>query len=282
MWLQVAFYSFGITFLFFCFHSENVSKRNVIEALFPVASNQYWYFTAYFGLFFLIPVLDFLIENLSKRECKITVLGIIFVFSVYGTFSKIFGDPFLLGDGYSVAWLCILYFLGAWIKKYNVLCRLNIKVAVMGIFVSTIFVWCCFCWVPFGGVLVSYISPFILLNAVLFLCIFSRINVGAFGEKIISWFAPATFGVYLIHCQKVIFNSYFKNAFTWIAELNFVLVPITVLIIATIIFLVCTIIEKIRIIIFKIFKVDNWIELIYNQIKKYINKIDSVIHTITK
>ena len=268
MWLKVVFYSFGITFLFFLIHREKVSTRDMIESVFPIASNQYWYFTAYVGMFFLIPVLEFLIEKLTKRECTMTVMVLIVVFSVYGTFSKIFGDPFLLGDGYSVAWLCILYFLGAWMKKYNVLERLNRKIAVIGIMASTLFVWGCFCWVPLGGLLVSYISPFILLNAVLFLSIFSRIEIGSFLKKVIAWFAPATFGVYLIHCQKVVFNEYLKNSFTWVTKLNVVLIPITVLLAATIIFLVCTIIEKIRIVMFKIMRLENMSKYIYDQLEK--------------
>lgn len=275
-WLQVLFYSFGITIVFFIFNIGNVSLRDIIESLFPVASTQYWYFTAYVGLFFLMPMLDFLIEYLDKKKCNRFVLLLIAIFSVYGTISKVFGDPFFLGDGYSVLWLCILYFLGAWIKKYNILNRINNKLALLGIFISTITVWCCFCWIPFGGLLISYISPFILFNAIMFLCIFSKINFGLIGKKMIAWISPATFGVYLIHCQKIVFNEYLKNAFEWMLELNIILLPIAVLIVAAVIFILCIFIEKIRIAFFKFLKVKNLINIIYYRMYKFFVKLSKI------
>ena len=201
---------------------------------------------------------------------------LIAIFSVYGTISKVFGDPFFLGDGYSVLWLCILYFLGAWIKKYNILNRINNKLALLGIFISTITVWCCFCWIPFGGLLISYISPFILFNAIMFLCIFSKINFGLIGKKMIAWISPATFGVYLIHCQKIVFNEYLKNAFEWMLELNIILLPIAVLIVAAVIFILCIFIEKIRIAFFKFLKVKNLINIIYYRMYKFFVKLSKI------
>lgn len=272
MWFQVLFYSFGITIVCFIFNIGNISMRDIIESLYPIASVQYWYFTSYVGLFFLMPMLDFFIEYFEQRKCNRFVLLIIIVFSIYGTVSKVFGDPFFIGDGYSVLWLCILYILGAWIKKYSVLNRISNKLAIFGIFTSTMIVWFCFCCLPFGGLLISYISPFILFNAIMFLCIFSKINFSMCGKKIITWISPATFGVYLIHCQKIVFNEYLKDAFEWMLELNIILLPIAILIVATFIFLVCIFIEKIRITFFKLLKVKNFISIIYCRVDKFLMK----------
>lgn len=277
MWMQVVFYSFGVTSLFYLLHIGNVSRRAVIESIFPVASTQYWYFTAYVGLLFLIPALDFLIDNLSPRECTIIVFVFISVFSIYGTFSKVFGDPFLLADGYSVLWLCMLYFFGAWMKKYNILNTISSKVSVVGILFNTVFVWVCFCWVPYGGLLVSYISPFILLNAVFFLNVFARLNFGIWGKRIIAWIAPATFGVYLIHCQKVIFDKYLKDAFLWVTALDSYLIPIIVLLAAVFIFILCLIIEKIRIALFGFLKVERLIWTVDRQLREILSRSNQVI-----
>ena len=271
MWTKVVFYSFGVTVLFFLLHGDNVSWRMIIESLFPVASTQYWYFTAYVGVLFLSPVLDFLIDSLSQRDCNVMVFILIAVFSAYGTFSKVFGDPFLLADGYSVLWLCMLYFLGAWMNKYNILNMINSKAAIAVIILNTIFVWICFCWVPFGGLLVSYISPFILLNAVIFLSMFVRLKFSAGGKKIIAWISPATFGVYLIHCQKVIFNEYLKDAFLWITKLDYYLIPIIVLLVAILIFALCVIIEKARIVLFKFLRIEELILALSRQLRKILS-----------
>ena len=277
MWTQVVFYSFGVTALFYLFHIGNVSRREVIESIFPVASTQYWYFTAYVGLLFLIPVIDFIVDNLSQRECNITALVLITVFSIYGTFSKVFGDPFLLADGYSVLWLCILYFLGAWMKKYNILDVVSGKVFIVGILLNTVFVWICFCCVPFGEVLVSYISPFVLLNAVFFLRVFSRLNFGIWGRRVIAWISSATFGVYLIHCQKVVFNECLKDAFLWVTALDFYWIPIIVLLAAVFIFILCVIIEKIRIALFGFLRIERMIRTIDRKIREMFSRISQVI-----
>lgn len=277
MWTQVVFYSFGVTALFYLLHIGNVSRRAVIESIFPVASTQYWYFTAYVGLLFLIPVLDFLIDNLSQKDCNIMVLLLIAVFSIYGTFSKVFGDPFMLADGYSVLWLCMLYFLGAWMKKYNILNIISSKVSIVGILLNTVFVWICFCWVPFGGLLVSYISPFVLFNAVFFLSVFARLNFGILGKRIIAWISPATFGVYLIHCQKVIFNEYLKDAFLWVTALDSYLISIIVLLAAEFIFILCLIVEKIRIVLFRFLKVERLIWTMDRQLREILSRSSQVI-----
>lgn len=277
MWTQVFFYSFGVTALFYLLHIGNISKREVIESIFPVASTQYWYFTAYVGLLFLIPLLDFLLDNLNQKDCTITVLLLIAIFSIYGTFSKVFGDPFMLADGYSVLWLCMLYFLGAWMKKYNILNIISSKVLIVGILLNTTFVWICFCWVPLGGLLVSYISPFILFNAVFFLNVFARLDFGILEKQMIAWISPATFGVYIIHCQKVIFNEYLKDAFLWVAALDFYLIPIIVLLAAAFIFLICLLIEKIRIGLFRFLKIEKLIWFIDRQLREMLLQSSQLI-----
>lgn len=60
LWLTVFFYSLVITILFKFVPSlsiiHTVTKAELIKAIFfPVVSRQYWYFTAYFGMYFFIP-----------------------------------------------------------------------------------------------------------------------------------------------------------------------------------------------------------------------------------
>lgn len=60
LWLRVLFYSILIT-VFFKFAAPSVVGRyEWTSAIFPTSREQYWYFTAYTGLFLLIPVLNFL------------------------------------------------------------------------------------------------------------------------------------------------------------------------------------------------------------------------------
>ena len=58
LWFQVFFYSFLITFGFKIFTDFPVGLGNLFYSLFPVMFNQYWYFTAYFGMFLFLPFVN--------------------------------------------------------------------------------------------------------------------------------------------------------------------------------------------------------------------------------
>lgn len=63
LWLRVVFYTLGITAIFWIFAPEYVGVKQWQNAMFPVMTEQYWYFTAYFAMFFLC-------------RCLILLLGI--------------------------------------------------------------------------------------------------------------------------------------------------------------------------------------------------------------
>lgn len=56
LWLQVLFYGILINTVFFFLLPESRNTSGWIQALFPVTRKEYWYFTAYAGVFFLSPI----------------------------------------------------------------------------------------------------------------------------------------------------------------------------------------------------------------------------------
>lgn len=59
LWLGIVFYTLLLTALFAVWMPEVVSKRTWFGAIFPITSNQYWFMTAYVGMFFLHPPDEF-------------------------------------------------------------------------------------------------------------------------------------------------------------------------------------------------------------------------------
>ena len=120
LWFQTFFYTLGITILFAIFMPEAVTKDQWIAAFFPIMKKQYWYMTAYAGLFILIPILNRAIVNLSGRELLKICLAIFVVFSLIPTLlnETVFG----LGGGYSAIWLLLLYICGGFWGKYHEIC----------------------------------------------------------------------------------------------------------------------------------------------------------------
>lgn len=112
LWLQVLFYGILINTVFFFLLPESRNTSGWIQALFPVTRKEYWYFTAYAGVFFLSPFINQMFRNLSEKQIKTLFCFTLVVFSVVPTISQTFTpqqDVFYMGDGYSVFWLTLMY-----------------------------------------------------------------------------------------------------------------------------------------------------------------------------
>lgn len=71
LWLQVLFYGILINTVFFFLLPESRNTSGWIQALFPVTRKEYWYFTAYAGVFFLSPFINQMFRNLSEKQIKL-------------------------------------------------------------------------------------------------------------------------------------------------------------------------------------------------------------------
>lgn len=112
-WNKLAVLWIGSLLLFglFCsivqyFFPEKVTLLSVCKSFFPISTNQYWYFTAYVGLFFLMPILNAIVTFCSEQEFKKDIFNVVLLFSLYAFFIK--EDIFSLNRGFSVWWLSIV------------------------------------------------------------------------------------------------------------------------------------------------------------------------------
>ena len=279
LWFQVLFYSLLITFLFFAFVPESRSVKNLVFSVLPVLSKQWWYVSAYFALFFLIPILNKAIENISQQtHKKFLIVALIGVCCFGPVLYKVFYiDTFTLDNGYSAIWLIIVYLFGAYIKKYNLREKITASGSVLGFFAMIILTFAFRIIVYFAterifgqaryyDILVSYVSVTILLSAVFLFLFCLNVKIGAAAEKVIAFLSPAALGVYLIHVHPLVFEGILKNAFVGFAEKSLVLMLACALLATLAIFVICTAIELLRIQLFKLIKVKVWSEKIENKL----------------
>lgn len=267
LWLQVFFYSFGIALVIAIFKPSVCSLMGALKFTLPVITRKYWYFSAYVVLFLFMPVLNAGVNALSKRTLRRVIIGMILVFSVAASVAKEASyDPFTLTGGYTGLWLMILYVLGAYIRKYGMWESLS-KLKLIGVFFS-----CAVLSLSFK-VLVrlaakaitgeaynlkfvsTFISPLVVLGSIALLLFFARLQCGNIMKKIVALFAPAAFGVYLIHVHPLIWEHLMKKRFAFLANLNPFLLAGGVLLSALGIFVVCSLIDLVRIRIFKLLKI---------------------------
>lgn len=280
--LQVVFYAIVCTcveVVVLLSTRGEITIKGILANLFPSVHSM-WYFSAYFCLFFFMPILNSVIENVSKK----TLQGCaIFVFLIFCCVTQLTTNVAELDNGYSVLWLAILYLLGAYMTKNKTLSNTKIWVDFLG------FVLCVVITIIsriamgnlFGigiNVLVSYTSPTIVLSAVFLVSMFSKLKMRTKSIKIISFLSPMAFGVYLVHCHPYVFN-YMADKFVWIASLPLYYALFVVLLVALIIFTACLIIEYIRCILFKLCRVNklsNSLERIFTKI------IDGILRLFNK
>lgn len=258
LWLQVVFYSVIITTVYCIAGIGSVGVSNFADAFLPVTSKQYWYFTAYIGMFFFIPLLNALVRRLNRRALVSLCIMLIAVFSLYDTFASFWKkDPLALIGGHSPLWLGVLYIFGAAMKKLRVPESMSSKKALL-IYASAAVFTALFKitgdrllrFVP-GSLFVRDTSPTVLLCAAALLVAFVRFKPGRKLTEFAVLFAPAAFGVYLLHVSPLVFEHVIGNRFAFIGRLPFPLIPFAVLASAGVILAVGLAADKVRILLFK-------------------------------
>lgn len=213
MWFQVFFYSFFVTLFFVIIGTyKDLTAKEVIKCLLPMTFGKYWYFTAYFLLFLVTPILNrFLFEIDDARAKKVLAVTVV-LFSVLAVMSDSFGTH----GGYSALWLIVLYCLGVLAKK--------VKLFEAQKSLTLIVIWGCCILVTWGvfvfagnARLVSYISPTILLSGMIMVILFSRIKISG---TVVSKLSPLAFGIYLFQLNQVVYNVLLNGRFAFIVNKN--------------------------------------------------------------
>ena len=280
MWLQVFFYSFGISMVAFASGSDTVGIREILKSAFPFITKQYWYFSCYTGVFFVAPYINKLIRSLNKKEVTIFIL---IIFTVFACPNRLM-DSMVLNAGYSFIWLALMYVFGAWLKKCYIASKIKSKYALLALIVCVLISWLFKILLPiYNTLFISYLSPTMIIIAVCLVIIFSKLNINNAIKKFIKCFSPAAFGVYLIHEQYVIRANFVVNKFLWIAKLDWYIIPFAVLGCALGVFVVCIIIEKVRMYLFKVLKINKIAENLWNKAESFLkNNLSKFISKIAE
>jgi len=272
----VLFYSVIIVVVFMLFGPEPVGTKELVTSLMPTIMGRYWFFTAYFGLFLLSPILNVLVYKSSLKQDIIFLI----VFSLFSTVS-VLRDTFSLLGGYSVIWFVFMYLIGAIIKKYDLTKLLSQTRWCIIVLCAFIVTWLSKIVLYFSnssflqnqsGVLIDYTSPTIVIMAIGLLALFSNITCHSF-TKIISFVATSAFSVYLIHDNFFVRTYLIAKIHSVVDGFNFVLLALSIIGSVAVIFLSCILIDKIRICLFKIIRIDTLSKHIEDFVKTKINTL---------
>ena len=209
LWLRVVFYSISLYLIGCIFGIVDFNFKTLVTFCFPVVNSKYWYFTAYFCLFFFMPILNSALENMEYKLLRNSIIMIIIIISVLPFIYA--GDIFLTRNGSSFVWLMVLYLIGGFIKKYNLHNKFsNNSMIILFVFCIILELGSAYLtsYLDLKGVtdfkftLISYTSSTMLLSGISLLIIFSKLKVKSL-KKIIAFLSPLCFSVYLIHEHEV-------------------------------------------------------------------------------
>lgn len=271
MWFQALFYSFFLTVFFSCIGLYgNWNRQTILKRLFPVTFGQFWYFTAYFALFFSIPLLNPFLFNAKESDCKKALILIFLLFSVLG----LLADPFKTQGGYSAIWIIALYCAGVLAKRINLFAQKKTITLIILWFAVNLVSWGL---IIFGGVKAlysSYLSPTVFLNGILLVVIFSRLPLKG---TIIRHVSPAAFGIYLFQRNPIIWDGILDDRFHTVANHTLPVSVILVLVYSGMLFAGGMVTELIRIRFAKQIRIDRFSQKIADALEIIITKLSALL-----
>lgn len=201
LYLEIKFYRITIFLIFALCGYEAFSLSGAFKATFNVALGIGKNFPASFiALFLLIPFINKLIDNLSKKSHLHLLLVLLAVYSLLETlfFNKAFEY---------IGWYVTVYLIGAYLRLYPFPFAKNVKrcaalaLAMFSLCMLSIIAFTYIPWLPKNVYYCVSDSNKILAitSAVSFFLLFNSIQLKP--SRVINTLASATFGVFLIHAN---------------------------------------------------------------------------------
>ena len=233
LWLTVYFYAVTIHIYVIKFKKDFLLTHDINKDYYPIIYERYWFFTAYFGMYLFLPLINKGIEYLSKFELRLVVMSILGVFVFWRDYKNPKKDIFKLSQGNSVLWFQIFYITGAFIGKYRVnysglkkffYCFICFFIYYLS---SYLYYKSFFNELPIRkghyqkqiililkGILTERFDSFLKIAQSIFVCLFfMQISYNKYIAKIICFLGPLVFGIYLIHAHPLINDNVLKHVF---------------------------------------------------------------------
>lgn len=214
---QAIFYSYLMAFAAFYFFGNS---NNLLEKIFPIIGNRWWFLTVYVMLLIIAPILNEGIKRLTEKQHLAIIVMLVAINCI--------GYMFLrqIGNGNTLQFFILLYLIGQYLHSYKdkykmfANTRLTVLLSIICTAINFIAVYFCLQSCVQHPILVtkymmlylSYNNPVVLLQAIFILCAVLSLNP-TFNIKI-NTLARHVFAVYLItECAGKTFYKMLKDCF---------------------------------------------------------------------
>ena len=253
------------------------SLVKAVYSFFPILFSHYWFVTAYIILMILAPFFNKLIYALNEKEYKRLLVLLIGIFVVIGG-----GFPKLLEGIFEgrIIPVFVVYFVAGYIKRFVNVSLKNSGKHLMVALGFYVLLFASSYIITYIGILLDsdtikglrYFyrelnSPLIIVICVELFLSFLKMDIGK--KEIINSIAGKTFGVYLIHSNKIISSIVLPKIFPIYLVDNPVLIFIYSVESVIIIYVVCTAIDSLR----QLTVEKLWLKILNSKLDKIQSKI---------
>lgn len=230
------FYLFGIALLFFIVFPNKYDISDLTKSLVIFPLNDLWFIPAYIGLYVCAPIINIIIDNLSKAATGAIALIVILTNIVFGWLMKYEFNPY----GYTVSQMIMLYIIGRAIAVFDLRRYISLPATVSAYIMSTAIILFSSMYMTSRDAF-SYNSPFVIMASVFFFIIFTHISLR---NRKINTIASSAFAVYLIHKCPQIWFGYASIVRYLSSNPGYIPFAVSVTLFITAIFFICIAIDK--------------------------------------
>lgn len=278
LWFRVFFFSIICIFCAIIIFKLNMGSLELLKALFPISSNEWWFITKYSVLILCAPFINNFVKRMDKKDLKIFIICLLICFCLIPTFLPWSRNIF--GRGYEFTWMFSLFFIGAYLRDSKV-AELKSSIAIVCYLILSIFAGLSrqiigavthFLFGRMIGIdmLINYNNIVIATASVVLFVGFKNLCITSKIVKMISNIGKYTLGAYLVSDMALIREEFWKQ-FDFIANPKMAIV-----VIIGVLFIGC-ILDLFRTNIYKLLRI-NYIELkIANFIENKIIKLGELL-----
>lgn len=175
-------------------------------------STTYWYVVDYIIILFIMPYLKKMIYSLNRNLFK----RLIHILLVVATLLPIFLETDIVGfnGGYSLSWMIVLFFVGAYEKLYGNFLKRNIYFLIISIvsyvMMMVVQIGLRSLEMDYLDIIIdrtmSYTSPFVFVMALFLFKAIYNIRVNRRLEGLFKWYSSASLMAYIFHCNGIVYT----------------------------------------------------------------------------
>lgn len=282
LWATTIFWSVVVSCVLFLVFPETRTFEELVSMFLPILRGRYWFFTAYFVVMMVSPVLNLVIRSLTKGQFRLLLAVLFLLFGVIPV-GSLGNDVMRISTGHHFSWMVALYIIGGYLRRFApeegtkkwlagyflfAAAHLLYKLAVTTVGLN-----------GFTDLLLTYPSPLVVGESICLFLFFrdtgAKIASDGITGNLIRFAAPGVYSVYVIHVHpRVYWNRQILDLFRAWDNWNVLVLCAAMIGTAVALFVVCVCLDALRQRLFRGMGIDRTLENLSNRVE---NKVRSLL-----